>query len=397
MSEANGTEDNKPDEQPAEASKQASHEAYETVAGSARWVAAPEVAYRPRRPAGYRPRIGLIGCGGITSHHLGVYRSAGYDVVALCDVNEERAQNRRNEFFPEAQVYTSSDALLARADVEVVDIATHPPERLPLIRAAIEAGKHVLSQKPFVLDLDEGQKLVDLADAKGVKLAVNQNGRWAPHVSWMRNAIAAGHVGTVTTADATVAWSHNWVAGSPFDTIQHLMLYDFAIHWFDMVHCYMPNLRPKRVYASALHSAQQVARPPLLAHAVIEFDGGQATLSFRGDTKVGSQDRTLIVGDKGLLLAAGADLGSQSLSLFTEAGEARPELVGKWFDDGFDGTMGELLCAIEEDREPTNSARDNLKSLELCFAALHSADTGQPVDVGSARKASPGAATGSVR
>ena len=47
--------------------------------------------------------------------------------------------------------------------------------------------------------------------------------------------------------------------------------------------------------------------------------------------------------------------------------------------------MGELLCAIEEDREPNNSARSNLKSLELCFAALKSADSGQPVDVGSVR------------
>ena len=47
--------------------------------------------------------------------------------------------------------------------------------------------------------------------------------------------------------------------------------------------------------------------------------------------------------------------------------------------------MGELLCAIEADREPTHSARNNLKSLELCFAALKSADTGQPVKPGSVR------------
>ena len=45
-------------------------------------------------------------------------------------------------------------------------------------------------------------------------------------------------------------------------------------------------------------------------------------------------------------------------------------------------TMGELLCAIEEDREPENSARENLRSLELCFAALASADSGQPVKPG---------------
>ena len=52
-----------------------------------------------------------------------------------------------------------------------------------MIETALAAGKHVLSQKPFVLDLDDGTRLADLADESGVVLAVNQNGRWAPHLS----------------------------------------------------------------------------------------------------------------------------------------------------------------------------------------------------------------------
>ena len=74
--------------------------------------------------------------------------------------------------------------MLTRDDIEVVDIATHPHERVAhSSKAAIAAEKHVLSQKPFVIDLDDGEKLVDLADKNNVKLAVNQNGRWAPHFS----------------------------------------------------------------------------------------------------------------------------------------------------------------------------------------------------------------------
>ena len=52
------------------------------------------------------------------------------------------------------------------------------------------------------------------------------------------------------------------------------------------------------------------------------------------------------------------------------------------FPDGFHGTMGELLCAIEEGREPSHSARNNLRSLALCYAAVASAETGQPVEPG---------------
>jgi hypothetical protein len=60
---------------------------------------------------------------------------------------------------------------------------------------------------------------------------------------------------------------------------------------------------------------------------------------------------------------------------------ARPLLTGSWFNDGFAGAMGELLCAIEDGREPLNSARGNLLSLKLCQAALRSAQMGSAVPV----------------
>ena len=72
----------------------------------------------------------------------------------------------------------------------------------------------------------------------------------------------------------------------------------------------------------------------------------------------------------------GPDLGAQAVELHTEAGVARPALQGQWFNDGFAGTMGELLSAIEDDREPMNSARDNLRSIRLCRAALRSVRSG---------------------
>jgi hypothetical protein len=60
-------------------------------------------------------------------------------------------------------------------------------------------------------------------------------------------------------------------------------------------------------------------------------------------------------------------------------------LEGQWFDDGFAGTMGELICAIEDDREPLNGARENLTSLALTFAAVASRKSGQEVQVGTVR------------
>lgn len=97
----------------------------------------------------------------------------------MCDLIPERVENRRKEFFPEAQTYTDYRQLLKRDDIEVVDIATHPQDREYLIPAALNAHKNVLSQKPFVLDLDKGHKFAELAKKNGVTVAINQNGRWA--------------------------------------------------------------------------------------------------------------------------------------------------------------------------------------------------------------------------
>ena len=137
----------------------------------------PEVDYRPSTPRSYRPKIAMIGTGGISEFHLKAYRKCGYEVVAFASRTRSKAEAKRNEFFPEAEVYDDYHAILEREDIEVLDITPHPADRLPIVKEALKAGKHVLSQKPFVLDLSEGEELVRIAEENGVKLAVNQNGR----------------------------------------------------------------------------------------------------------------------------------------------------------------------------------------------------------------------------
>jgi predicted dehydrogenase len=354
--------------------------------GSRQRVPAPELPYRPQDPRSYRPKIGLIGCGGISVQHLRAYQAAGYQVAALCSRTESKAREQAARFYPEAAVETDFRKILAREDIEVVDIATHPEVRAGMLAEAIDAGKHILSQKPFVTDLDFGERLADKAEKKGLRLAVNQNGRWAPHWSWIRRAIEAGLLGQVSSARLAVNWDLSWVAGSAFEQIRHLVLYDFAIHWFDISSCFLGGRRPLRVSASEARAPGQTMKPPLLAQALIEFADGQVSLAFDASTRFGGQDSTFVAGSLGTVFSSGPDLNEQELTLATSAGLASPALSGTWFPDGFHGTMGELLRAIEEKREPDNGARNNLKSLELCFAAIASAERQAPVVPGTVRR-----------
>ena len=297
-----------------------------------------------------------------------------------------RATERRDAFYPEAAIYADYQEVLRRADVEVVDVATHPAERVSIIEAALLARKHVLSQKPFVLDLDTGARLCDLAARQDVQLAVNQNGRWAPHVAYLRLAVAAGLLGELTSADLSVHWDHSWVVGTPFDAIDDLVLYDFAIHWFDMLTCYFGAEQPQRVFAATARTRSQRPRPPMLAHVLVDYPAAQATLSFNAATAVGHHDRTFLVGTQATALSSGPGLQEQTVQIVTPEGVASPVLAGQWFPDGFHGAMAELLCAIEEGRTPSNNAADNLRSLALAFAAIGSAHDGQPKRPGDVRR-----------
>jgi predicted dehydrogenase len=340
-------------------------------------VAAPTLPYLPPCPRYYRPQIALIGCGGISEYHLRAYREMGLNIVALCDRHAVRAEKRRSEFFPQARVFTDYGSLLADETIDVVDIALHPEQRTAVIEAALRARKHVLSQKPFVLDLAEGERLVALADAQNVKLAVNQNGRWAPHFSYLAAAVDRGIIGDLTSIDCTLQWDHTWTTGTSFENVHHLVLFDFGIHWFDLLVRLMGGRPARRVWASVARTAAQKMNPPMLAHVAVDFDGAQARLNFNGHVQLGQEDRTVVCGTRGTLRSFGPSLSDQIVTVHTGAGRASPTLEGTWFLNGFQGAMGELLCAIEENRVPGHGARQNLQSLALCFAALASADSGQ--------------------
>lgn len=361
---------------------------YALVSGDVVEVPAPEIDYRPPVPRNYAPRIGLIGAGGIAGAHLDAYRAAGWEVAAICNRTLSKAKDRAAEFAPRARVTDDPSDILGDPAIDVVDITPHPAERLPLIEAAIAAGKHVLSQKPFVLDLDAGRRLCDLAEARGVKLAVNQNGRWAPHMAWMRGAVAAGHLGRIASVHTAVHWDHGWIAGTAFEEMEDLILYDFGIHWFDFL-ASVTGDRAASVFATATRGVGQGARVPLFAQALVDLGDGQASLVFDGGAAFGARDRTFIAGDAGSLESTGPDLGRQRVTLTTGVGVAFPELDGTWFNDGFRGAMGALLVAIEDDAVPANDARANLASLGIAFAAIASRREGRPVEVGSVRSVVP--------
>ncbi len=334
--------------------------------------------------------IGIVGCGWVASMQLAAYREAGFRVVALTDHTPAKAQRLRDELFPDATVHPDVEALLADDAVTVVDVATHAAGRPAVVEQALRAGRHVLSQKPFVEDLDEGERLCDLADRHGVRLAVNANGRWAPHFAALLDAVASGRVGTVTSADFWVYWPHDTVVADmpAFATMTDLILFDFGIHWFDLVGALLAG-PASSVCAQVGRRAGQLVSAPTQAQVLVDHPDAQVSLRFRAAEPRAERGGYRVDGTHGSVLHEGGSLGGSSVLVVTGSGDAAKEEVveigSDWFGPGLAGTMGELLTALDEGRAPRNAARTALPGLALCFAAVEAARTGAVVAPGTVR------------
>jgi predicted dehydrogenase len=110
----------------------------------------------------------LFGCGMISEFHLrGWSRIPEVEIVALCNRTAARAEERRQQFVPEARVYTSLDALLASESLDFIDILTTPELHAVHCRAAMAAGLHIVCQKPLCESLESASALAAEAGIKG--------------------------------------------------------------------------------------------------------------------------------------------------------------------------------------------------------------------------------------
>jgi predicted dehydrogenase len=342
------------------------------------------VAYRPRFPAAYRPGIGIVACGRIVRKaHLPAYRKHGLRIVGVYDPSPEATRGVREAFGVE-RIFDSLDALLADPEIAVVDVATLPGVRIPTIRRALAAGKHVLAQKPLARDVDAARAIVAEARGRDLKLAVNQNGRWAPAWRVATLLIARGLIGEVHAVTHLFDFGFGFLPGTPIDRLPHGVIYDYAIHWIDITRCWLGGKRVRAVRARDYRVPAQPAETETPWGAWIEItydDGSNGLIRGVGVAETGHAGHPFwIHGSKGTI--RGSVLGMDYVELETGGVTCRYDLTGEWFPDGFAGTMGELLCAIAEEREPSNSAADNLLTLQLTLAACQSADRdGAPVPI----------------
>jgi predicted dehydrogenase len=277
----------------------------------------------------------------------------------------------------------------------VLDIAVPPQNQFDLIQAACKRKtvKGILAQKPLGLDYAEAKKAVELCQAAGIVLAVNQNMRYDQSVRAGKTLLDSGTLGQPVFATIDMRGIPHFMPWQ--EELGLVTLRIMSIHHLDCLRYWFGN--PRRIFCSTRSDPRtRFPHTDGICTYILEYDNGMRCVGiddiWTGPAREGCPAdiaiRWRIEGTDGLAMG---DIGwckdpytSQSTMRYAKKGDAAfttPSYAGSWFPDAFAGTMGQLLIALETGQEPAISGRDNLKTMALVDAAYQSAAEHRAVEV----------------
>ncbi|WP_103174107.1 Gfo/Idh/MocA family protein [Paracoccus sp. SY] len=246
-------------------------------------------------------KLGLIGAGNISASYLGrAPHFAGIRFVAVADMNHAAAEARATEYGIEAR---GVDALLASPDIDLIVNLTIPAAHFEISKRALQAGKHVYSEKPYVLTLEEGRELARIAAERGLRIGSAPDTFLGTSHQLARHIVDSGAIGRVTSGTCAVMSSgmEGWHPNPDFFFLKGggpvLDLGPYYIS--NLVQLLGPVARvaalastpsPTRTIGSAARKGEQIpVETPTTIHALLEFEGG-AVISFQSSWDVHQHD-----------------------------------------------------------------------------------------------------------
>lgn len=330
-----------------------------------------------------RPRLRLVqvGMGGWGRDWMKVTAlERAVEIVGYVDPSAEaRTATIRAGASPK-RVFPDLETALPATDAEAALVTTAVEWHVPVAVQALDAGLHVLLEKPFAPTLGEAVTAVRAADAAGRTLMISQNYRYHPAPRRVAELVAKGEVGAVASVEVDfrrhpitrAAWARR------HHNLGHPLLADMAIHQFDLLR-YVLGREPVSVEMEAINPPSSGYRDPPAAFGLLSFEGDVAA-SYRGSwisrgrqTPWGGEWR-LEGADGALEWASRRDRGvPDTLRFRTPAGVARPIALPRLPALDRAGTLAAFVEAIRSGTEPETSGRRNLPTLALSFAAIRSA------------------------
>lgn len=208
-------------------------------------------------------KVGIIGCGGIANgkHMPGLSKVKNAELVAFCDIVVERAEAAKAKFGTEdATVYENYNELLNDPSIEVVHVCTPNDSHADIAVAALEAGKHVMCEKPMAKTAEGARRMLEAAKRTGKKLSIGYQNRLRADSRYLKEACDRGELGEIYFAKAHAIRRRavpTWGVFLDEEKQGGGPLIDIGTHALDLALWMMNNYKPKAVLGRAYHKLSQ--------------------------------------------------------------------------------------------------------------------------------------------
>ncbi|NQX59631.1 Gfo/Idh/MocA family protein [Paenibacillus qinlingensis] len=352
-------------------------------------------------------RIAIIGCGGIANgkHMPSLSKLDNVEMVAFCDIVSEKAQEAAAKFGKgEARVYEDYREVLKDSSIDIVHVCTPNDSHAEITIAALEAGKHVMSEKPMAKTAVDARRMVEAAKRTGKKLTVGYNNRFRGDSQHLHKLCSEGELGDIYFAKAHAIRRRavpTWGVFLDEEKQGGGPLIDIGTHALDLTLWMMNNYEPAVVLGTSYHKLSQRENA---ANAWGPWDPAKFTVEDSAFGMITMKNGATIILESSWALntlevdeakctlsgtEGGADMkgglrinGEKHSRLFTT--EVELQAGGVAFYDGKAEVASDLemrlwIQAIENDTDPVVTPEQACVVSEILEAIYESAKTGKAV------------------
>ncbi|QDP41651.1 Gfo/Idh/MocA family protein [Radiobacillus deserti] len=336
-------------------------------------------------------KVGVVGCGSIANHrHLPEYQNnPAVEIVAVCDIVEERAKTTA-ELFGAANYYTDYQELIQNNDVDMISVCTPNYLHAPVSIAALNAGKHVLCEKPMATSEAEAKDMIAASEKSGKKLMIGHNQRFVPSHQKAKELIANGELGRIYSF--RTAFGHGGPEGWSADGKKSWFfkkeeafigaLGDLGVHKADLLR-YILGEEVKEVASFVEGNAKQNSTVDDNAVALLRTESGIIGTLAASWAYVSSEDNsTVIYGEHGIMRLEEDPVYSMIIQ-YKDGSTVNYQLgqIQTNENQSNSGVIDHFVSSVQNDEQPLITGEEGWKSLQVIIAALEANETKKNVQL----------------
>lgn len=338
-------------------------------------------------------KYALIGCGRISPNHIEAAKNNNLNFVAMCDIIPEIMEEKATKFGLETvKRYTDYRELLRNERPELVAIATESGKHAAIALDCIEAGCHVIVEKPIALSIDDANAIIEAGKKKGVLVCANHQNRFNKSVQYIRKAVEEGRFTKLLHGTAHIRWNRgqDYYTQAPWRGTWAQdggALMNQCIHNIDLLRWMMGN-EIDEVFAYTDNLAHSFIEAEDLGMALIKFKNGSYGI-VEGTTNIypkNLEETLYLFGETGTVKAGGKSVNVIEEWSFADKLDDSDYVKATYHENppnvyGFGHTplYADVIDAIKTGRQPYVTGEDGKRALELVLAIYQSAATGLPV------------------